>query len=275
MVEAEKGKEAILPVAKVQEIVKVEHKNIHAALSAFQGDVPVIPMSKEVKIEKGGQLLYKFNYAPLGAIMALINPILAKHGLAVRHELTKDGIECILTHETYQDEQVKTGTSLTKLASGDQSEEFFSTITQNELRSGAIQIKREGDMKDIGGAITYTRRYTLGIVLGIASDEDLDAPMEVAEKKLEEKKTILSVEGHIARMKSTPDKKSLSNNIEYIKKEIARIVRGEEPVKGYSMGYTLEQYKEILAAGEARGVELDALPKSEPTVQVEDDKLKK
>ena len=114
---------------------------LYAALSTFQSELK--PMERTVEVNAG---TYKFKYTPLDEIMKNIYPLLGKNGLAVRHELNAGGIECVLTH--------KTGT---------------------ELRSGAVQVGRSGDMKNIGGQITYARRYTLTMLLGIASEEDTDA----------------------------------------------------------------------------------------------------
>ena len=266
MAEGDKKKEegSIAPA----DIVKVEHKNIYEALSAFQGQLPVIPMDKEVTIKgtttAGKPFEYKFSYAPLGTIMRIINPILATHGLAVRHVLTKDGINCILTHETYKETRTETGEETMYQSDGKTVQsvtKHTSSITEGELSSGFIQVKQTGEMKDIGGAITYARRYTLGIVLGLASDEDVDAPLDAGEQKV----YVLAHQKLIDTVKAS-DKAGLANHLKFLTDEIGRLERGEAP----KMKYTIEQYREVLEVAEARGAELDANPKPEPTVQVGD-----
>ncbi len=87
-------------------VKKVEHKNIYAALSALQGEMK--PMAKTGHVEyptsKGTTL--KFDFTPLGEIMATLYPMLGRHGLSVRHEITKEGVEAIITHETFQEKLI-------------------------------------------------------------------------------------------------------------------------------------------------------------------------
>lgn len=114
---------------------------LYDALAKFQSELQVMEKTAEVKAGT-----YSFKYTPLDEIMKNVYPILSKNGLAIRHEINEQGVEAILSH--------KDGA---------------------ELRSGAIQINRTGKMQDIGGQLTYARRYTVTALLGIASDEDADA----------------------------------------------------------------------------------------------------
>jgi hypothetical protein len=114
---------------------------LYKALAAFQSELPVIEKTATVDAGK-----YKFTYAPLDQIMKTVYPLLSKNGLAIRHELNEGGVEAILSHEEGA-----------------------------ELRSGAIQVNRTGEMKSIGGSLTYARRYSVTMLLGIASEEDTDA----------------------------------------------------------------------------------------------------
>lgn len=124
-----------------EKIAKDPLHALYQALAEFQKDLQVMEKSGEVKAGT-----YSFKYTPLDVIMKNIYQPLGKLGLSVRHELNENGIEAILAH--------KEG---------------------GEIRSGAIQIARTGKMQDIGGQITYARRYTITMLLGIASDEDTDA----------------------------------------------------------------------------------------------------
>jgi len=172
---------------------------LFAALSAFQMELK--PMERTVEVNAGS---YKFKYTPLDEIMKNIYPLLGKNGLAVRHELNQGGIECVLSH--------KSGA---------------------ELRSGAVQVGRSGDMKNIGGQITYARRYTLTMLLGIASEEDTDAKdLKVPEGKqtVKEAAQSLDVTEQLAALEkcmSLPDlkktwagmKPEYRNNMEVFKKK--------------------------------------------------------
>lgn len=114
---------------------------IYKALSSLQAELK--PIQRTAEVNAG---TYKFKYAPLDEIMTALYPLLGKNELAIRHELTANGVEAVLMH-----------------SSGE------------ELRSGAIRVATTGDMKAIGGQITYARRYSVTMLMGIASDEDTDA----------------------------------------------------------------------------------------------------
>lgn len=124
--------------------------NVYKALSSLQKELK--PFSRTVTVDTGK---YKYSYTPLDEIMKEIYPLLGKNSLSVHHETTDKGVECVLAH-----------------SSGE------------ELRSGTIEIPRTGSMQMIGGAITYARRYTLTMLLGIASEEDTDVKgLSVPDKK--------------------------------------------------------------------------------------------
>lgn len=125
----------------MEEVANKQMPALFEALAKFQSELTVMEKTAEVKAGS-----YSFKYTPLDVIMKNVYPILSKNGLAIRHEINDHGVEAVLSH--------KDGA---------------------ELRSGAIQINRTGKMQDIGGQLTYARRYTVTAILGIASDEDADA----------------------------------------------------------------------------------------------------
>lgn len=233
------------------------HENIFAALSAFQGELKPLPKSATVKFKTktGGEV--DFKYTPLGEIMEAIYPVLAKHGLSVRHEIRKiegrDYIEAVLTHETYRVRDLdKVEIRRTK---GDLEEETELKDTRQEtvgeLRSGPVKIYQGDDMKDIGAAITYARRYSLTMLLGISSEDDTDAKlfMERAEaamgfaytrakKSVEEAKTA----------------KDIDKALSVIQKELEQVKLG----KPGALGLGKEQLEEIVKAGEERRKSLEA-----------------
>lgn len=119
--------------------------NLYMALSKAQGEFTDIPKSK-----KG----YGYNYAPLEAVVAMIRPVLAKHGLCILQQLMseEDGlyIYTILAHESK--EQV---TSKVKV------------IPMQGKSMNALQAE--------GASITYLKRYALSALLCLTTDEDTDA----------------------------------------------------------------------------------------------------
>lgn len=117
---------------------------INAALVAALGELtnPV----KDKIANLGG---YSYRYADLATIIDHVRPVLAKHELAVTQNVnTEDGKLEVWTYIHH--------------ASGE-------VITYGPLagRAGA-------SWQELGGAVTYARRYALSAALGIAPDEDTD-----------------------------------------------------------------------------------------------------
>jgi hypothetical protein len=237
----------------------VKHDNIHAALSAFQGELK--PMAKTGEVEfpmKSGNGKVKFNYTPLGEIMAAIYPLLAKHGLSVRHEIvrggtlgTKEGIEAILTHQTYKEEETENEETVTS-PDGTKTERTINSLhSTNELRSGVVFINQGSDMKDIGAAITYARRYTLTMLLGISSEDDKDA--ELLEQSAQN-----AVQSMYTRAKKGIEDAATGADTEkalkVLKNDLATLEKGKAP----SLGLKKEQYVELIAFGEKKVADLDA-----------------
>lgn len=99
-----------------------------------------------VKSEKGS---YTFEYADLASILDVVRPVFLKHRLALIQPVSSDG---------------QTVTVITKIvhASG--------VIIQENSMSGKVP----GRIQELGGLITYLRRYALSSLVGIAADEDDD-----------------------------------------------------------------------------------------------------
>lgn len=233
-----------------------KHDNIYAALSAFQGELK--PMEKSGHVEfptkSGGTL--KFNYTPLGEIMSVIYPMLAKHGLAVRHEVTKEGVEAILTHETYRATEIKTERVLAN-SEGDHTREIFAKGIENEIRSGIVKISYGNEMKDTGAAITYARRYTLTMVLGISSEDDKDA-------ELLEQSAKNAIQTVYDRFKAGIGKATKAEEVQkqmvVLQKDLKTIEGGKAP----ALGLNKDQYEELLDIGQAR---IDEFAKKDPEVE--------
>lgn len=229
---------------KVQnEVLKIEHKNIFAALSAFQGENPEIKRTKEVKMELKTGRSINFWYAPLDEVLQVVRPITSKQGLAFVWE-DKDGkMVCALYHETYSRVEEKISEDVV----GNDGEEVmltkrsYKTVEINVIRSMPITVRRAGDMKDIGTDSTYARRYTLAEVLGIASDEDTDVAVEEARRENIEKFAITQAKKRISELKTV---------VEVVEKEkmFADEVKLLDEGKAPKLGFTLEQYMELAQA---------------------------
>lgn len=122
---------------------KTEHENLAAALAAFQAEAPTVHKGKTANTGS-----YSYKYADLADVANAAYPILSKHGLSFsaspRH-LPDVGFVLfgVLRH-----------------TSGDSDEGCLPIIGR--------------DAQAIGSSLTYLRRYLLGCMTGIVTDEDDD-----------------------------------------------------------------------------------------------------
>lgn len=130
------------------------------ALIAVQAELPWVNKTKraEVPTKSGGK--YTYTYADLADVTAAAFPLLVKHGLAFTccpRITDKGGYELagVLMHQ-----------------SGEQIE-------------GALPL-HGNDPQALGGAITYMRRYLLGSMLGIVTDDDADARQAMGHQQTRE-----------------------------------------------------------------------------------------
>ena len=232
-------------IAKTQ-----SHQNIYEALSALQGELK--PLKKNAKVEfptqKGGDV--KFEYTTLDKIMEYLYPLLGKHGLSVRHEVNTEGVQAILTHNTYKVTEVKKTTS--RDFEGAAKEEVVETELREEnvIRSGVVKIASGGDMKDVGSAITYARRYTLTMLFGIASEEDTDAPVIEESKKNAQKFAFTRAKDGISKVKTV---KELEKQMKLIDSDMQKLKDGKAP----TLGLPMDDYIELQELAEVRLKELN------------------
>jgi hypothetical protein len=126
-----------------------EQKLVCAAFVKAQSEFPEIEKGTTVKVGTK----YSYKYAELSDIIKAIRPILSSNKLAVMQEVKsyneEISVSTLLIHESGQ-----------------------------ILQSGHVSMKRPEQAKDIGGAITYLKRYSLCAFLGIVAEDDLDAEPE-------------------------------------------------------------------------------------------------
>ena len=120
------------------------------ALIAARPRFPRIAKNSKVKVhtKTGGE--YEYEYATLDSILDVVVPILGEEGLVPLFgvEYAESGemeVSVRIAHSSGQ--WVETG----------------------------IRVGHPSDLKEIGGAITYGKRYALQAILGVQADEDLDA----------------------------------------------------------------------------------------------------
>ena len=125
--------------------------NLASALAAFQAEVPVIPKNKTatVPMKSGGR--YTYTYASLADVMTVAGPLLGKHGLAftaIPDRLDDGGLVLVgrIMH------------------------------TSGETIEGSLPL-RGGTPQELGSSLTYMRRYLLGCLTGVVTDDDLDGAL--------------------------------------------------------------------------------------------------
>lgn len=224
---------------------KLAHKNIYAALSGFQEDLKPIDKDGKVKF-KAGNSEVEFSYATLGNTMKSIAPLLGKHGLSVHWVMHEDGIECIAMHETSERIQ-------NPVVNTSKSEEDGSIITKNGVEvlysnmvsSGKVPVEKKTDMKEVGAQITYARRYTLGLVLGIVTDDDKDAALLDQSNQNTKQFAFDQVKKNILGAK---DVEALNKQKLFLEKELktARAFETGDGKKVPSLGLSVKQYEELL-----------------------------
>ncbi len=219
----------------IENVEKVKHDNIYAALSAFQGEELTIKKTKQFGKDDDRM---KFMYASLDDVLDVVRPLTSKHGLSFTWESAGEGkIQCVLYHETFkpvfEESFEKDGVVTTK-----------KTPESNVLRSAPITVARSGDMKTIGNNSTYARRFSLSEVLGVASEEDKDAPIEEESAKNAVKTVFISTKDKISK----GDKEYIESIIHLINKELDLI----EAKKAPKLGLTTDQYNELGRLAEAK-----------------------
>lgn len=124
------------------------HKNLASALAAFQADLPQVIKGNTARVttKTGGS--YSYDYADLTDVSAAVLPKLAAQGLAWITALGTDGNVITLTWMLQHGES-------------------------GESLSGVVPVGVSGqNWQDLGGSITYARRYCLVSATGVAPGGD-------------------------------------------------------------------------------------------------------
>jgi hypothetical protein len=122
------------------------------ALAAFQAEVPVVAKKQTAKIETQGGRNYTYTYADLATIAPVVMPLLAKHGLSF--------------------------TALPTGSKGDRGPVLRGMLlhTSGQRLTGELPITGRTP-QEIGSSLTYGRRYLLGCLTGVVTDDDDDGSL--------------------------------------------------------------------------------------------------
>ncbi len=127
---------------------------IATALSKAQSEVKPVEKNGEVNIRTRNGATISFKYSTLDKVLE-----------ACRHPFGNNGL-CFIQSPSVENGSLRLTTRIIH-SSGQWIEDELSTTAG-------------GDMKALGGNITYLRRYALSSMVGIASDEDKDASVDEA-----------------------------------------------------------------------------------------------
>jgi hypothetical protein len=118
-----------------------------AALAKVQSELPTLERDRTVTVQQKSGGTYSYSYVTLATLTDAVLPLLAKNGLAFTAfpALGGDGKMSLRYHLLHE---------------------------SGEKLTGEFPISGEGGIQMIGGRITYSRRYCLAAVVGIAADED-------------------------------------------------------------------------------------------------------
>lgn len=134
--------------APAQDTARITHANLPMALAAFQAEMPTVGKGRTARVPTKSGGAYTYSYADIADLSRIVIPLLSRHGLAFlcAPAMGQQGYELVgrLLHES--------------------GEEF----------SGSLPLYGNTS-QDIGGSITYMRRYLLGCLTGVVTDEDTDA----------------------------------------------------------------------------------------------------
>lgn len=130
--------------------------NLATALAAFQAEMPVVPKSHTAKVTMKGGGNYSYTYADLADVTEAAMPLLAQHGLSFS----------------------------TLPGAGERGFELRGVLlhTSGEKLEGALPIAGNSP-QEMGSSLTYMRRYLLGCMTGIVTDDDDDGRLAQAAKK--------------------------------------------------------------------------------------------
>lgn len=128
-----------------------ELANLATALAAFQAEMPTVAKAQKATVPTKSGGSYTYTYAGLPDVVAAVTPLLTKHGLAFSccPRRSEDGtyeLSGVLLHES------------------------------GETLTGSLPIFGR-QAQEIGSAITYGRRYLLGCMTGVVTDDDDDGSL--------------------------------------------------------------------------------------------------
>lgn len=126
-----------------------QHANLATALAAFQANMPSVHKGKTATVPTKNGGSYRYTYADLADVSKAALPLLSQHGLSFttqpRHNAETRAYELV---------------GVLRHVSGESSE-------------GSLPLFGNS-AQELGSAMTYARRYLLGCMTGVVTDDDDD-----------------------------------------------------------------------------------------------------
>lgn len=141
------GWSTYLPDINRRDTPMTDHPTIEAALAAFQAEMPVVAKDKTATVPTKSGGSYRYTYADLRSITEAVIPLLSKHGLSFSAlPGTSDG-RAVLRGRLMH--------------------------VAGEYIEGHLPLFGN-TAQEIGSSLTYNRRYLLGCLTGVVTDDDDD-----------------------------------------------------------------------------------------------------
>ena len=160
---------------------------VAAALQKAQAEFPTMGKTKQVGVGSFG-----YSYLPLEQKLSLVTPVLLKNGLCI-----SQGFGCSATGETL------IVTRLIHKTGGMIKSELPIFLSEKDMAN-----PKKNQTHIWGGAVTYQRRYSIKLILGLETDMDfnMEDEKEVQEKKINKGEVIETLREQVqAKVSNKPD----------------------------------------------------------------------
>ena len=160
---------------------------VAAALQKAQAEFPTMGKTKQVGVGSFG-----YSYLPLEQMLSLVTPVLLKNGLCI-----SQGFGCSATGETL------IVTRLIHKSGGIIKSELPIFLSEKDMAN-----PKKNQTHIWGGAVTYQRRYSIKLILGLETDMDFNMEEEekVQEKKINKGEVIETLREQVqAKVSNQPD----------------------------------------------------------------------
>jgi len=160
---------------------------VAAALQKAQAEFPTMGKTKQVGVGSFG-----YSYLPLEQMLSLVTPVLLKNGLCI-----SQGFGCSATGETL------IVTRLIHKTGGMIKSELPIFLSEKDMAN-----PKKNQTHIWGGAVTYQRRYSIKLILGLETDMDFNMEEEekVQEKNINKGEVIETLREQVqAKVSNKPD----------------------------------------------------------------------